>query len=416
MTSIRALTDAAAEAVNLFHRFLGPIADSPDPRATVVLSDALREYISPGPFGPYADGIGPAQIAAAERWPCPGAMECAINDTLRLCGASGLRHGEGVNLAPIAFRAYTDLLIDRERLINPSRLRGFHHAAVHEAKAWNTSMPLVIERIDAVVKHIKGLAALPADLDQKQWSPIHHAARLAIDQLRPFQQRDTPTTPDHLQIARYMEAARVTYELCEKARKIPPTPAPPIPEGQNSIAWFPDGERSVLLTCEPTVGPLLTLRNKAARDALLWDTLAPTVEAHIHALWDRTQSLICIAMDSDRPLDEWAVAFEDWCRAFDRLTPFSGMPPGAQPTEAAPVPVATVSASAKPSPAPADPNSTDEVLEQWQAFKARQHAYGERPLIRDFYDTVLKGRTKLNYTAVKAAIRAAQRRESRKPR
>jgi len=49
-------------------------------------------------------------------------------------------------------------------------------------------------------------------------------------------------------------------------------------------------------------------------------------------------------------------------------------------------------------------------------FKARQHAYGERPLIRDFYDTVLKGRTKLNYTAVKAAIRAAQRRESRKPR
>jgi hypothetical protein len=75
-----------------------------------------------------------------------------------------------------------------------------------------------------------------------------------------------------------------------------------------------------------------------------------------------------------------------------------------------------VSASAKPSPAPAEPNPTDEVLEQWEVFKARQHAYGERPLIRDFYDRVLNGRTKLTYKAVKDAIRAAQRRESRKPR
>ena len=48
MSSIRALTDAAAEAVDLFHRFLGPIADSPDQRATVILSNALREYVSPG--------------------------------------------------------------------------------------------------------------------------------------------------------------------------------------------------------------------------------------------------------------------------------------------------------------------------------------------------------------------------------
>jgi hypothetical protein len=416
MSSIRALTDAAAEAVNLFHRFLGPVTDSPDPRATVVLSDALREYIAPGPYGPCADGIAPAQIAAAGRWPCQGAMECAINDTIRLCGASGLRHGEGVNLAPIAFRAYTDLLLDRERLINPSLLRGLHHAAVHEAKTWNTSMPLVIERIDAVVEQIKGLAVLAADLDQKQWSPTYHAARHAIGQLRPFEQRDTPTTPDHLQIARYMEAARVTYELCEKARKIPPTPAPPIPEGQNSIAWFPDGERSVLLNCEPTVGPLLTLRNKAARDALLWGTLAPAVEAHIHALWDRTQALLGIAMDSDRTLDEWAVPFEEWCRAFDRLTPFSGIPPGARPPEAMPAPLTALSASAKPSPAPAEPDPTDAVLEQWEVFKARQHAYGERPLIRDFYDRVLNGRTKLTYKAVKDAIRAAQRRESRKPR
>jgi hypothetical protein len=415
MSSIRALTDAAAEAVNLFHRFLGPVADSPDPRATVVLSDALREYVSTGPYGPCADGVGPAQIAAAERWPSPGAMECAINDTIRLCSASGLRHGEGVNLAPIAFRAFTDLLLERERLINPSRLRGLHHAAVHEAKTWNTSTPLVIERIDAVVEQMKTLARLQADLDQKQWSPIYHAARHAIDQLRPFEQRDTPTTPDHLQIARYMEAARVTYELCEKARKIPPTPVPPIPEGQNSIAWFPDGERSVLLNCEPTVGPLLTLRNKAARDALLWDTLAPTVEAHIHALWARTQSLICIAMDSDRPLDEWAVAFEDWCRAFDRLTPFSGMPPGAQPAEAAPAPLAAVSASAKPrlpAPMPA-PHPDDEILALWQNFQRKPNPDDERRLKIDFYNQELRGRTKLTFTAVKEAIRAAQRRHAR---
>jgi len=290
-------------------------------------------------------------------------MECAINDTIRLCGASGMRHGEGVNLAPIAFRAYTDLLLDRERLINPSRLRGLHHAAVHESKTWNTSMPLVIERIDAVVETIKSLAGLSADLDQKQWSRIYPAARHAIDQLRPFEQRDTPTTPDHLQIARYMEAARVTYELCEKARKIPPIPAPPLPEGQNSIPWLPDAEPSALLHTLPSVGPLLALRNKAARDALLWNTLAPTVEAHVHALWDRTQSLICIAMDSERTLDEWTVAFEDWCRAFDRLTPFSGLPPGVRPPGAAPGPLAPVSASAKPSPAHAEPNPTDEVLE-----------------------------------------------------
>jgi hypothetical protein len=243
MSSIRALTDAAAEAVNLFHRFLGPVADSPDPRATVVLSDALREYVSPGPYGPCADGISPAQIAAAERWPCPGAMECAITDTIRFCGGSGLRHGEGVNLAPIAFRAYADLLLGRERLINPSRLRGLHHAAVHEAKTWNTSMPLVIERIDAVVEQIKTLAGLPADLDQKQWSPIHRAARDAIEKLRPFEQRNTRTTPDRRQIARYMDAALATSELCHQARKIPPTPAPPIPKGKNSVAWCPDGER-----------------------------------------------------------------------------------------------------------------------------------------------------------------------------
>jgi hypothetical protein len=342
-------------------------------------------------------------------------MECAINDTIRLCGASGLRHGEGVNLAPIAFRAYTDLLLDRERLINPSRLRDLHHAAVHEAKAWNTSMPLVIERIDAVVEHMKTLGGLAVDLDQKQWSPIYNATRHSIDQLRPFEQRDTPTTPDHLQIARYMEAARVTYELCEKARKIPPTAAPPIPEGQNSIAWFPDGERSVLLNCEPTVGPLLTLRNKAARDALLWGTLAPAVEAHIHALWDRTQALLGIAMDSERTLDEWAVAFEEWCRAFDRLTPFSGIPPGAQPAEAAPAPLAAVSASAKPrlpAPTPA-PHQDDEILALWQNFQLKPNPDDERRLKIDFYNQELRGRTKLTFTAVKEAIRAAQRRHAR---
>lgn len=156
---------AAAEAWNLFHRFLGPVADSLDPRATVVLSDALREYISPGPFGPSGpfvlcvDGVGSAQMAAAEQWPCPRAMECVINDTIRLCDASGLRHGEGVNQAAIAFRVYTDLLLDRGRLINYSLLRGLDHAAVHEAKNWNTSMPLVIKRIDAVVAQIKGQGA-----------------------------------------------------------------------------------------------------------------------------------------------------------------------------------------------------------------------------------------------------------------
>jgi hypothetical protein len=415
MSSIRALTDAAAEAVNLFHRFLGPVAASTDPRAMVALSDALREYVSTGPYGPCADGAGPAQIAAAERWPCPGAMECAINDTIRLCGASGLRHGDGVNLAPTGFRAYAALLLDRERLINPSRLRGLHHAAMHEAKTWNTSMLLVIERVDAVVEQMKTLAGLRADLDQKQWSPIYHTARHAIDQLRPFEQRDTPTTPDHHQIARYMEAAQVTYELCEKARKIPPTPHPLIPAGRTSIAWCPDGERSVLLNCEPTVGPLLTLRNKATRDALLWEALAPTVEAHIHALWDRTQALVGIAMDSDRTLNEWAVAFEEWCRAFDRLTPFSGMPPGARQPEAAPAPLATVSASAKPSvPAPPDkPHFTDEILAMWEAFQTRPNPDDERRLKIDFYNKEFRGRTKLTFKAIKDAIRAAQRRRNR---
>jgi hypothetical protein len=126
-----------------------------------------------------------------------------------------------VNLAPTAFRAYAAFLLDRERLINPSRLRGLHHAAVHEAKTWNTSMLLVIERVVGLVEQMKTLAGLRADLDQKQWSPIYHTARHAIDQLRPFEQRDTPTTPDHHQIARYMEAARVTYELCEKAAQNP---------------------------------------------------------------------------------------------------------------------------------------------------------------------------------------------------
>jgi len=419
MSSIRALTDAAAEAVNLFHRFLGPIADSPDPRTTVVLSNALREYISPGPFGPYANGVGPAQIAAAERWPSPGAMECAINDAMRLCGASGLRHGEGVNLAPVAFRAYTELLVDRERLINPSRLRGLHHAAVHEAKAWNASMPLVIERIDAVVEQIKTLAALPAELDPKQWSLIYQSARHAIDQLRPFEQRDTPITPDHLQIARYMEAARVTYELCEKARKIPPTPDPPIPEGQNSVAWFPDGERSVLLNCEPTVGPLLALRNKAARDALLWGALAPTVEAYIHALWDTTQALVCIAMDSGRTLEEWAVAFETWCRAFDRLTPFSGPPPTTDtPADTLPT-TDELSASAKPrKPSSRKPrlHPDDEMLAQWEAFKARPGIDAARVVILDFYEAELKGRTDLTLTGVEKAIVNGRQRRSRAKR
>jgi hypothetical protein len=419
MSSIRALTDAAAEAVDLFHRFLGPLADTPDRRAAVVLSDALWEYVSTGPYGPCADGLGEAQIAAAEGWPSMGAMQCAINDTIQFGRAIGLRHGEGVNLAPVAFRKYTELLLDRQRLINPVRLRGLHHAAVHEAKTWGTSMPLVIERIDRVVEQINVLAGLSADLDQKQWDAVHKSARRAIDQLRPFEQRNTPTTPDHLQIARYMEAARVTYELCEKARKIPPTPDPPIPEGETSVVWCPDGERSVLLACEPTVGPLLKLRNKAAREALLWGTLAPAIEAHIHTLWDATQALMSVAMDSGRSIQEWAAAFEDWCKAFDRLTPFSGPPPAARATEPEPAASAAASASAKTS-TPAQRASTlkptDEVLQQWEVFKARQQNYGERPLIRDFYDNVLQGRTKLNYHAVRAAIRAAQRRESRKPR
>jgi hypothetical protein len=322
-------------------------------------------------------------------------------------------------LAPIAFRKYAELLLERERHINPVRLRGLHHAAVHEAKAWGTSMPLVITRIDKVVEQINVLAGLSADLNQKQWDAIHKTARHAIDQLRPFEQRNTPTTPDHLQIARYMEAARVTYELCEKARKIPPTPDPPIPEGENTVVWFCDGERAGLLACEPTVGPLLKLRNKAAREALLWGTLAPAIEAHIHTLWDATQALMSVAMDSGRSIQEWAAAFEDWCKAFDRLTPFSGPPPAARATEPEPAASAAASASAKTS-TPAQRASTlkptDEVLQQWEVFKARQQNYGERPLIRDFYDNVLKGRTKLNYHAVRAAIRAAQRRESRKPR
>jgi hypothetical protein len=415
MSSIRALTDAAAEAVNLFHRFLGPVADSPDPRSTVVLSDALREYVSPGPYGPCADGIGPAQIAAAERWPSPGAMECAINDTIRLCVASGLRHGEGVNLAPIAFRAYTDLLLDRERLFNPSRLRSLHHAAVHEAKTWNTSMPLVIERIDAVVDQIRAIAALPSDLDQTQWSPIYRAAQDAIEKLRPFEQRNTPTTPDRLQIARFMEATRATYELCEKARHIPPTPMPDIPAGKNSVAWCPDGERSVLLECEPTVGPLLKLRNNAAREALMWGSMAPAIESHLRALWDATQAMMTVARDSTRSIHDWATAFESWCDAFDRLTPFSGPAPA---TTAAADPQLDDGASAsaiprKPSNRKPRRHPDDELLAQWEAFKARQGVNEDRVVILDFYEAELKGRTDLTLSGVEKAIENGRQRRSR---
>lgn len=424
MSSIRALTDAAAEAVNLFHRFLGPFANSPDPRATAVLSDTLREYVSPGPYGPFADGIGPAQIAAAERWPCPGAMECAINDTIRFCGGSGLRHGEGVNLAPIAFRAYTDLLLDRERLINSSRLRGLHHAAVHEAKTWNTSMPLVIERIDAVVEQIKTLAGLPADLDQKRWSPIHGAARDAIEKLRPFEQRNTPATPDHLQIARFMEATRTTYELCEKARHIPPIPMPEIPAGKNSVTWCPDGERSVLLECEPSVGPLLKLRNNAAREALLWGAMAPTIESHIRALWDATHAMMSVARDSTRSTHDWGTAFESWCHAFDRLTPFSGPAP-AITAAADSQGEDEASASAIPRrPSRVKPrwHQDDELLAQWEAFKARPGTDKARVTVLQFYESELKGRTPLTFAGVESAIengrqrRCRARRKSRKRR
>jgi hypothetical protein len=415
MSSIRALTDAAAEAVNLFHRFLGPFANSPDPRATVVLSDTLREYVSPGPYGPCADGIGPAQIAAAERWPCPGAMECAINDTIRFCGGSGLRHGEGVNLAPIAFRAYADLLLDRERLINPSRLRSLHHAAVHEAKTWNTSMPLVIERIDAVVDQIKALATLPSDLDPKRWSPIHRAARDAIEKLRPFEQRNTPTTPDHLQIARFMEATRATYELCDKARHIPPMPMPDILPGKNSVTWCPDGERSVLLECEPTAGPLLKLRNNAAREALLWGAMAPTIEMHVRALWDATQAMMSVARDSTRSTHDWATAFESWCHAFDRLTPFSGLAPaitaaadsqGEDEASASAIP-------RRPSSVKPRRHQDDELLAQWEAFKARQGVNEDRVVILDFYEAELKGRTDLTLSGVEKAIENGRQRRSR---
>lgn len=415
MSSIRALTDAASEATEFFHRLFGPVADSPDPRATVVLSDALREYVSPGPYGPCADGIGPAQIAAAERWPCPGAMECAINDTIRFCGGTGLRHGEGVNLAPIAFRAYADLLLDRERLINPSRLRGLHHAAVHEAKTWNTSMPLVIERIDAVVDQIRAIAALPSDLDQKQWSPIYRAAQDAIEKLRPFEQRNTPTTSDRLQIARFMEATRATYELCEKARHIPPTPMPDIPAGKNSVAWCPDGERSVLLECEPTVGPLLKLRNNAAREARLWGTMAPAIESHVRALWDATHAMMSVARDSTRSIHDWATAFEGWCNAFDRLTPFSGPAPA---TTAAADPQLDDGASAsaiprKPSNRKPRRHPDDELLAQWEAFKARQGGNEDRVVILDFYEAELKGRTDLTLSGVEKAIENGRQRRSR---
>lgn len=415
MSSIRALTDAASEATEFFHRLFGPVADSPDPRATVVLSDALREYVSPGPYGPCADGIGPAQIAAAERWPCPGAMECAINDTIHFCGGTGLRHGESVNLAPIAFRAYADLLLDRERLINPSRLRGLHRAAVHEAKTWNTSMPLVIDRIDAVVDQIRAIAALPSDLDQKQWSPIYRAAQDAIEKLRPFEQRNTPTTPDRLQIARFMEATRATYELCEKARHIPPTPMPDIPAGKNSVAWCPDGERSVLLECEPTVGPLLKLRNNAAREALLWGSMAPAIESHVRALWDATQAMMSVARDSTRSIHDWATAFESWCNAFDRLTPFSGPAPA---TTAAADPQLDDGASAsaiprKPPNRKPRRHPDDELLAQWEAFKARQGGNEDRVVILDFYEAELKGRTDLTLSGVEKAIENGRQRRSR---
>jgi hypothetical protein len=413
MSSIRALTDAAAEAVDLFHRFLGPLANSPDPRATAMLSDALREYVSPGPYGPCAEGLGQAQIAAAEQWPSPGAMECAISDTIRFGRATDLRHGEGVNLAPIAFRKYTELLLNRERLINPVRLRGLHHAAVHEAKTWGTSMPLVIERIDQVVVQINVLAGLSADLDQKQWDAIHKTARHAIDQLRPFEQRNTPTTPDNHQIARYMDAALVTSELCHQARTIPPTPAPPIPKGKNSVAWFPDGERSVLLDCEPVVGPLLKLRNTAAREALLWNNLAPTVEGYIRALWDTTQALMSVARDSERSDNDYASAFDDWCRAFDRLVPFRDPTEGSGKPPPEPITNEPPSASAKPPakrvekklPRRVDPDQ-QKILAAWDAYCLDKKATKSRPYKAEFAASYVSMRP---YLTIREARRLLER-------
>jgi len=276
-------------------------------------------------------------------------------------------------------------------------------------------MPLVIERIDAVVDQIKALAGLPSDLDPKRWSPIHRAARDTIEKLRPFEQRNTPATPDHLQVARFMEATRATYELCEKARHIPPMPMPEIPAGKNSVTWCPDGERSVLLECEPTVGPLLKLRNNAAREGLLWGAMAPTIESHVRALWDATQAMMSVARDSTCSIHDWATAFESWCHAFDRLTPFAGPAP-AITAAADSQGEDEASASAIPrraSGVKSRRHQDDELLAHWEAFKARQGGNEDRVVILDFYEAELKGRTDLTLSGVEKAIENGRQRRSR---
>lgn len=157
-----------------------------DEFAAVVLHRSLREYVAPGPYGPWADHLSPDQLKAIDRWPCDGAMDCAVNDVLKEAQADGLHHGEGANLGPTVMKRYTDLLLERQRLIAAPSIAALYQAAIAESSAWNSSAPLLVKRIDAVAQGLRRLESLPSTLDRREWERFKKTFDRAITRLAGF--------------------------------------------------------------------------------------------------------------------------------------------------------------------------------------------------------------------------------------
>ena len=97
--------------------------------------------------------------------------------------------------------------------------------------------------------------------------------------------------------------------------------------------------------------------------------------------------------------------------------------PSDESANAAPAEAPTTSDGASASAIPRKPSSKkprrhpdDELLAQWEAFKARQGVNEDRVVILDFYEAELKGRTDLNLSGVEKAIENGRQRRSRAKR
>lgn len=195
MPSIQSLVDAAASALRLYDRLLGLRESSADEFAAAVLHRSLREYVSPGPYGPWADGLSHDQLKAIDGWPSDGAMDCAVNDVLKEAKAAGDRHGRGANLGPAAIRRYADLLIERQQLIDSQTIAALYQAAVTESSAWHSSAPLVIKRIDTVVRNLNRLESLPPTLDRRDWERIKKIFSRDLKRLAGFVEPSSNRSP-----------------------------------------------------------------------------------------------------------------------------------------------------------------------------------------------------------------------------